>query len=91
MSGTHYHLILSARQHCPHFSHGSKNLIFLVICRSVQFSILFHITCVLFYFLIYKFTSLTFDYIILCIHVSCTTMAVLVTIFPSAFLKFDLI
>jgi len=70
MSGTHY-LILSAHKHCPHFSHGSKNMIFLLICQNLQFSIWFYISCVF---------SFNCTLVILCMHVSCTTMTVLETI-----------
>jgi len=43
MSGNHYHLIFWANQRCPHLSHGSKNIFFLLICQNLQFDTWFHI------------------------------------------------
>jgi len=91
MSGTRYHLILSAHQHCPHLSHGSKDIIFLLICQNLQFSIWFYISYVFIFFLF--LTLLVFDCIILCIRVSCMYNYGSVSdhLGLSAFFSFDLI
>jgi len=88
MSGTYYHLILSAHQHCSHLSHGSKNMIFLLICQNLQFSISFYISCVFHFFKFYFCIKFWFYYTVYMCHTYC---AVLVTILVLLLNKFDLI
>ena len=55
MSGTHYHAILFALQHCQHSNPGCKNMIFYLIWLSLLCRVRFYISCLFFIILLYYF------------------------------------